>query len=241
MKKFYFLLLTILGTVATMSAQELNVYYGDKLVKNGDVITVSEPHTTPIPGIGSKYEFSSGLYVEGDAEADLTIHGEVTKFESSYDGMALSLCPANKCSYLDGTSIETTFLYDPSNGKEDAQLHLANANFANIEEPVVDVELDMTIYYSEYPETTVKFKLVFCNDPNASVSSVAKDSSVVRFANNNLYVNLDSATNVEVFSATGARVKVVKGVKNAAINMSNLQTGIYFYRAGKKTGKFIVK
>jgi hypothetical protein len=99
----------------------------------------------------------------------------------------------------------------------------------------------MTIYYSEYPETTVKFKLVFCNDPNASVSSVAKDSSVVRFANNNLYVNLDSATNVEVFSATGARVKVVKGVKNAAINMSNLQTGIYFYRAGKKTGKFIVK
>jgi hypothetical protein len=240
MKKFYFLLLTILGTVATMSAQELNVYYGDKLVKNGDVITVSEPHTTTIPGLGTKYEFSSGIFVEGEAEADMTIHGDVTKFQSDYDGMALSLCPKT-CTYLDGTTIENTFEYDPSNGKVDIQLHLANANFANIEEPIVDVELDMTISYSEYPETTVKFKLIFCNDPNASVSSVAKDSSVVRFANNNLYVNLDSATNVEVFSATGARVKVVKGVKNAVINMSNLQTGIYFYRAGKKTGKFIVK
>jgi hypothetical protein len=239
MKKFYFLLLTILGTVATMSAQELNVYYGDKLVKNGDVITVSEPHTTTIPGLGTKYEFSSGIFVEGEAEADMTIRGDVTKFESSYDGMALSLCPKT-CTYQNGNVIENTFEFDPSNGKLDIQLHLGN-QFANIEEPIVDVELDVTILYTEYPETTVKFKLVFCNDPNASVSSVAKDSSVVRFANNNLYVNLDSATNVEVFSATGARVKVVKGVKNAAINMSNLQTGIYFYRAGKKTGKFIVK
>jgi hypothetical protein len=222
-----------------MSAQELNVYYGDKLVKNGDVITVSEPHTTTIPGLGTKYEFSSGIFVEGEAEADMTIRGDVTKFESSYDGMALSLCPKT-CTYQNGNVIENTFEFDPSNGKLDIQLHLGN-QFANIEEPIVDVELDVTILYTEYPETTVKFKLVFCNDPNASVSSVAKDSSVVRFANNNLYVNLDSATNVEVFSATGARVKVVKGVKNAAINMSNLQTGIYFYRAGKKTGKFIVK
>jgi hypothetical protein len=189
--------------------------------------------------LGTKYEFSSGIFVEGEAEADMTIRGDVTKFESSYDGMALSLCPKT-CTYQNGNVIENTFEFDPSNGKLDIQLHLGN-QFANIEEPIVDVELDVTILYTEYPETTVKFKLVFCNDPNASVSSVAKDSSVVRFANNNLYVNLDSATNVEVFSATGARVKVVKGVKNAAINMSNLQTGIYFYRAGKKTGKFIVK
>jgi hypothetical protein len=241
MKKIYFLLLTILGAMSTVSAQEINVYFGDKLVKNGDVLTVSEPHNTVMP-MGTKYEFSSGITIEAEAEDNMTIVGTVTKFVSDYDGMSLSLCP-EQCTFLENGVLQNTFLYDPSNGALDIKLHLATSSFVTgVAQPIVDVELDMSIAYTDYKEESeVKFKLIFCNDPSAAVASISKDNSLVKFANNNLTVNLDKAETVEIFSTTGARVKVVKAVKSATINLASLQKGLYFYRVGKKTGKFIVK
>jgi hypothetical protein len=241
MKKIYFLLLTILGAMSTVSAQEINVYFGGKLVKDGDVLTVSEPHNTVLP-MGTKYEFSSGITIEAEAEDNMTIVGTVTKFVSDYDGMALSLCPKT-CTYLEDGVLQNTFPFDPSNGALDIQLHLGTSSFVTgVAQPIVDVELDMSIAYTDYKEESeVKFKLIFCNDPSAAVASISKDNSLVKFANNNLTVNLDKAETVEIFSTTGARVKVVKAVKSATINLASLQKGLYFYRVGKKTGKFIVK
>jgi hypothetical protein len=242
MKKIYFLLLTILGAMSTVSAQEITVRFGDKLVKNGDVLTVSEPHNTVMP-MGTKYEFSSGITVEAEAEDYISIVGTVTKFESDYDDMSLSLCPVSSCTYLIDGMLQNTFLYYPSNGALDIQLHLGASKFVTgVAQPIVDVELDMSIAYTDYKEESeVKFKLIFCNDPSAAVASISKDNSLVKFANNNLTVNLDKAETVEIFSTTGARVKVVKAVKSATINLASLQKGLYFYRVGKKTGKFIVK
>jgi hypothetical protein len=225
-----------------MSAQEFVVSHAGQAVKNGETIIVSEPHNTTLAALGTKYEFDSDLTFEGESEGDVTVTGRlVGSIKDDSDLMIFTLCPST-CTFLEDGVITNTFAYSPDNGGLDIKLHFGATGFVkDVEQPIVYAELDITIQYDDADETALNFKLIISNDPNASVSSVAKDSSVVRFANNNLYVNLDSATNVEVFSATGARVKVVKGVKNAAINMSNLQTGIYFYRAGKKTGKFIVK
>jgi hypothetical protein len=237
MKKFYFLLLTMLS-VMTVSAQDFAVKYNGSALANGATVNVtSEDIVTSeiIAGVMNVYSMTPYFYVTGGEDGTFTVDYEIT--ETNGNG-TFQFCyylqeGTGQCVNTNHTVVDGYF-NDDTNSGFDMQYSYKGASMQPIKATV-------KVKVTNNDSASVSFTIVYDSEATASVSSVAKDSSVVRFANNNLYVNLDSATNVEVFSATGARVKVVKGVKNAAINMSNLQTGIYFYRAGKKTGKFIVK
>jgi hypothetical protein len=237
MKKFYFLLLTMLS-VMTVSAQDFAVKYNGSALANGATVNItSEDLVTSevIPGVMNVYSMTPYFYVTGGEDGSFTVAYDITETNGNgefqfcyYLQEGTGQCVQSNPTVVDG------YFNDDTNSGFDMQYSYKGASMKPIKATV-------KVTVTNNDSASVSFTIVYDSEATASVSNVAKDNSVVRFANNNLYVNLDSAATVEVFSTTGSRVKVVKGVKNATINLSNLQNGIYFYRAGKKTGKFIVK
>jgi hypothetical protein len=241
MKKFYALALALMSFMA-MSAQEFVVNHAGQAIKNGETIIVSEPHNTTIGAIGTKYEFNSDLTFVGESEGNVVVTGKLVGDIKDDSGlMIFTLCPST-CTYLENGVITNTFAYTPDKGSFDLQLHFGATSFVkNVEQPIVYAELDMTIQYDDADETALKFKLIISNDPDASVSSIATDNNGIRFANNALTLSLAKASSLEVFGATGARVKYVANVQNGTVDLSSLPTGIYFYRVAGKSGRIVIR
>jgi hypothetical protein len=192
--------------------------------------------------MGTKYEFNADLVFVGESEGDVSVTGKLVGDIKDNSGlMSFSLCPTT-CTYLVDGVISNTFAYTPDKGSLDLQLHFGAPSFVkDVEQPIVYAELDMTIQYDDADETALKFKLIISNDPDASVSSIASDNNGIRFANNALTLNLAKASSLEVFGATGARVKYVANVQNGTVDLSSLPTGIYFYRVSGKSGRFVIR
>jgi hypothetical protein len=237
MKKLYTLTLA-LASVMALSAKDFTVYHDGAAVSNGDKIVVAEPHNTTLP-FGTKYEFNADLQFQGQSDGNVTVEGkQVGDIKDTSGVMSFSLCPYT-CTYLENGVISNTFGYESANGKLDLQLHFGASSFLNIEQPVVYAELDMTVKYAG-DSNVLTFKLIITNDA-ASVGSIVSDGNNVSFYNNSLIVNIAKSSTLEVYSATGARVKAVAGVKNTTVDLSHLPTGIYIYRVANKSGKIIVR
>lgn len=121
-------------------------------------------------------------------------------------------------------------------------LHRSQAFIANVSQDLVAY---LTVYDKANPDDQINITINFLAksaEEVGGISKVASDGSYVRLdGGNTLKYNVAKATRLEVYSILGTRMidRAVNGT--GSVSLSGLSRGVYIYRAGRLTGKIVVK
>ena len=108
-----------------------------------------------------------------------------------------------------------------------------------------DLQGVLTVYEENNPDDKVTVTINFLVKPAEEVGAldnVAANGEYVRLeSGNTLSYNLNGNTHIEVYSILGTRMidRHVSG--HGSLSLSGLGRGVYIYRAGKLSGKVVVK
>lgn len=106
------------------------------------------------------------------------------------------------------------------------------------------ITVTITAWYVDDPSSKITLT-VKMGGFTAGVESLTVDNAnEINVTGRKLYYNVESASQIQVYSLSGKSVISQQAVGNGEINLSNLASGVYIYRLeGKngKTGKFIIR
>lgn len=231
MKKIFTSLFTLLLALPVV-AQSFGFVREGKAIENG--ATLHFGYEALIPGV--VYEWATHVNFKCDKAATY-------KFELKSENQRFTMCPGNNC-YGPGT----ISLSLPVSTNYDLQLHpTAGALFGagNADEKMSGT---ITVYDAANPSEKVTLNIVYYNKAAADVAifggvdGVANNAPALTFDGaHTLSYNFAAATPVSIYSILGTKVfdRALSG--QGHLDLSGISSGVYIYRAGRTTGKFLLK
>lgn len=236
-----------LACLGIADASALTLTYDGQPVKDGDEITLGY---TPV---GPLAEWNPSFYATGTPGSNLVVSIAATPadIQMYFQDCSLGLCKeAPKTTvYYWGTEEEKN---DKDNPKQvdftsyPVHLEIHRQTFlVDIVKTQGDLQGVMTVYEENAPEEKVTVTINFLVKPADEVGAldnVAANGEYVRLeSGNTLSYNLNGNTHIEVYSILGTRMidRHVSG--HGSLSLSGLGRGVYIYRAGKLSGKVVVK
>lgn len=88
---------------------------------------------------------------------------------------------------------------------------------------------------------TVSFTLNFIGEPKAGIQSATVDPNKISVAHRVLTYNVDSPSQLAVYNISGRAVINRRINSTGSLNLAALPAGVYVYRLGSSTGKFLLR
>lgn len=223
MKKIFTSMLLMAAAFAA-SAQNFTVtaFDGTRTLKDGDVIECG---------------YEEGLFgltwdpaIEVLCNKNLTL----TVTANAPAGNKIQFCGiTGSCAMLSGTPETRSNAYSEGD-KVPMQLDIMSGNIV--------YPVDATLKITDGTET-VNITVTFSPEAQEelSIADVAADGVKIALKGRTLNYNADSATDLTLYTISGqsAISRHISG--HGSLSLTNLPAGVYIYRAGKKTGKFILR
>lgn len=236
MKRFI-TLFSAVALVATLSAQDVTVTYNGKAIENGSTLTVG-------------FE-NNGLW-ESKPDLKLTVTSEMTAgIQATFtDGKHVQICPApegeiGQC--ITATQQGDIFIAQNNYELTPEKTILLNLHwtddFVNLgAAECPEVNTSATVSITRKMHTIFSFTVVFDSKYTAGIDNIAGDGSFVSLAAGNiLEYNVPEGTKLDIYSINGSTVleRTVNG--HGSLSLDRLAPGVYLYKAGKLSGKVLVK
>lgn len=228
MKKLLLIALSLFAASTAMSAKELSFTFDGQPVANGATVEFGEYEELDF-GTQTAVFIEPLVYITKDALETVNI-----RTTANYP---VQVCIGGECTAAENILKEK--LSFPPNTPTDLQLD-AKLFFDKGEEVVLPaIEVLIEAWYTSTPgeitSMTVKMGDI------ASVQSIIANANVVVPAGKNLNYNFNASTDITVFNLSGRAVAKQRVQGTGSLNLSSLPVGIYLYRAGGLTGKFILR
>lgn len=229
MKKIFTSLL-MLTALASASA-EITLQKGadgSVVYHDGDVISVGyKPLVPTLPAAGSKWD--PELYINSTTP----ITAEVTVSTSAQQ---VPFCGGDnsQCIYATPASPAVKTFTLSANSPRDMRIDMVG-------KIALDAPFDAKIDVSAFGES-VSFTLRFLpSEEGASLDGVGADASGISFSGRLLTYNVAAPTQLTIFTISGqpALSRSISG--HGSVQLDALPGGVYLYRAGNRTGKFVVR
>lgn len=226
MKKFYILCAIAALAFSSQAAVEVT-YKGQKVTENQEIL-VNKDDLTPIAtiGYGLKFEF------ESTGVAPITV-------DAFSDTNIFQLCTTPGTCNTEYTSEGSSLWKITSIASGSPMTFDFSKNYVHATTvPSVHTYFDVTV--TDNSGSTLKFK-VKVNTDQAGVDAVNANTNSLKVQGKALHYSASSPVVIEVYSIAGNLVfkQAVNG--NGSIDMSGIHTGMYIYRMGTVTGKFVIK
>lgn len=228
MKKFYLTLFAALLTFGA-SARELKFYNGDQEIENGSTITF-ENITVNDNGDWFEVEMKPDLYVSYDIyskSVDITAE--------CLSGQTIQMCAGGGC--MRGTTVTKTGVTLQT--KQKLELKFDYADEFDAGETIPTVTTLITAVDTKYPATEKSFTIIM--GQNVSSVDVIENNSDITLTPAGIVYTLTTPTDFAIYNITGKQVVATQLNGTGLVETSKLAKGIYIYRAGAVSGKFIVK
>jgi hypothetical protein len=232
MKKIFTLIAT-LACFGAASAANFTVQRGaegTQTYSDGDVIEVG--YTYVDYGGAVNYMWDPELYITGEGTVNLTVTG--------YDDV--QFCGGGTCSiigYSDNKTINRTMT-----------MTAGTANALQLDLSMWDYEGTGGCPLSEAQEATLKCKMAgetvtitvrFLPSESAGLKTVEAAGSTIAFSGKTMSYNFSKPTTVNVYGIAGQSAITRRLNGQGTLSLQGLPAGVYIYRAGSRTGKFIVR
>lgn len=228
MKKFYLTLLAGLLTFGA-SARELKFYNGDQVIENGSTITF-ENITVDDHGDWFEVEMKPDLYLSSD------IYSKTVNITAEcVSGQTIQMCAGGNC--LRGTTVAKTGVTLQTNQKLELKFDYVSDFDAG--EAIPTVTTVITAVDTKYPATEKSFTIIM--GQNVASVDVIENNSDITLTPAGIVYTLTTPTDFAIYNITGKQVVATQLNGTGLVETSNLAKGIYIYRAGAVSGKFIVK
>lgn len=223
MKKIFTSML-LMAVAAVASAQNFTVtaFNGTQTLKDGDVIECG---------------YEEGMFgmtwdpaIEVLCNKNLTL----TVTANAPAGNKIQFCGiTGNCAMLSGTPETRSNSYKEGD-KVPMRLDI-NPGF--IVEPV-----DATLKITDGTETVnITVTFVAESQEELKIANVAAGGINLSLKGRTLNFNTDSAIDLTLYTISGQSAISRRISGHGSVNLTNLPSGVYIYRAGKKTGKFILR
>lgn len=227
MKKLY-LLLCAAAISMTAQARQLTFYVGEQAVTPGTTVEFSDV-TVEVEG-GVKYvtmapaiSLGSDLYMKVNIVADCT------------SGQTIQMCAGGACKT--GTQVVKENIAIPTDSK--LPLKFEYEGEFDEEEAVPNVTTAFSAVCPDYPETEIQFVIVMGTDLN-SITAVEVPAAL-NIVTGSIEYNVTEPTKLALYTNSGACVLSTTLNGCGAVSTSSLQTGLYLYSFGGKSGKIYIK
>ncbi len=223
MKKI-FTSMVLMAAAFVASAQNFTVtaFDGTRTLKDGDVIECG-------------YEESLfGLDWDPAIEVICNKNLTLTVTANAPDGNKIQFCGlTGSCVTLNGTPETRSNTY-PEGTKVPMRLDITGGN--------VVMPVDATLKITDGTET-VNLTITFCpeSQEELGIANVAADGVNIAVKGRTLSFNADSATDLTLYTISGQSAISRRISGHGSLSLTNLPAGVYIYRAGKKTGKLILR
>lgn len=221
MKKIYTLMAALLCVGAANATVNFTTKSGE-VIESGKTYTWSE--YTDMNGLAY---FDPEIFIISDTDITVDVTANCTT------GQGISLCCGGEC--------ESDISVTKKNVNLTANKYLpSNFDYFGTLEDGLFVSTDLSIKQSmtlggDLTKITVVFSL-----EGGSVTVLVNDNDLT-YSNGELNYQADEETGLALYNANGQCVlnEIVSG--KGSLSTSNLETGIYVYKFGNKTGKIFVK
>ncbi len=227
MKKLYLTLLAALVALGA-GARELTFYYGDTPIADGSTITFNDIKVVD-EGSYFEVEMAPDLYISSDIYTQTV---EITAECTS--GQSVKICAGGNCAL--GTTARRDKVVLQTNKKLALDFHYDSEFDAGEEIPTVTTVI--TAVDTKYPATKKSFTIIM--GKNASVSDIATGNAV-SYTPDGLAYAFAADSDLAIFDITGKQIYAARLSGSGVVDTSHLAKGVYLYRAGAASGKFIVK
>lgn len=228
MKKFYLTLLAALLAFGA-NARELKFYIGDQEIENGSNIAF-ENITVNDEGSWFEVKMKPDLYISSDIYSKtINITAECVS------GQTIQMCAGGNC--MRGTTVTKTGVTLQTNQKLELKFDYAAEFDAGEEIPTVTTVI--TAVDTKYPTTEKSFTIVM--GQNVSSVDVIENTGDFTLTPAGIVYTLSTPTNLTIYNITGKQVLSAELNGTGMVETSNFAKGVYIYRAGAVSGKFIVK
>lgn len=223
MKKIFTSMLLMAAAVVA-SAQNFTVtaFDGTRTLKDGDVIECG-------------YEEGGFFGDEWNPEIDVVCNKDLTLTVTANApaGHKIQFCGLGNCVQLTGTPV-TRDKACVSGQKESMGIEILGG--------MIVYPVDATLKITDGIET-VNITVTFCpeSQEELSIADVAADGVKIALKGRTLNYNADSATDLTLYTISGQSAISRRISGHGSLSLTNLPAGVYIYRAGKKTGKFILR
>ena len=231
MKKLYLTLAAALIASASMSARELTFYIGDKPIEAGQTVTFNDITVTQLPGGFQQAEMKPDLYIGTDI-----VSSSISVTAKCISGQDISMCCGGLCQA--GQTVTKGNLTIQSNQKLALDFDYSTMLSPDVQVPQVVTEFEAVD--TKHTETIKTFTLIM-NSTNGTATLIAGNSAF-RAVNGAIEYSFTNATEVSLYSITGARVFASTLDGCGSITTANLTAGLYIYKLGNgKSGKLYIR
>ena len=228
MKKFLLIALTMTALTPLLSAKELTFTMGGKDLPSGDTVIFDDYETLYWASMTEVY-FEPKIYITKDSNGPVSI-----KTTSNY---AVQLCIGGDC--VASTEILKEDLTFNPGIPEDLRLECSVYFDKGAEIVLPAIEVEVEAWYADDPSnvTTLTVKM----GDTASVDNLGSDSNSIRLVGNCLAYSVDKDVDLTVYDLAGQTVTSRRVEGSGTLSLENLSEGVYVYKAGRLTGKFIIR
>lgn len=231
MKKFLLASLLFAGGLIPVAAQGLVVQYQGNDVPNGGEVVFDGYTATP------DATYPEWITWKVDPELHLVASEQKAVQISANSNVSINLCAGGNC--IQGTDLKKAVENFTAGTPVNLQLDWEETTMDGVQEyDIPEVVVDVKIWYEEDPDNVYSFTLKMGGvQATAGVEDIISGQNAVSFNGNTLYYDLNSASQLNVYSLSGKVVisKTVSG--NGSLSLANLPKGIYLYKLSGKASK----
>lgn len=229
MKKIFtsILLLAATATAWAVDGFQLQNKDGSVVYNDGDEITVGWEYMVPGATSGPR-QWHAPVYIK-------------TGFEGSYTVKIVTTSTMTQCCFGGGC--------EPVSGEYRKSAILKADVVENTQFEIMD--LQSIVNFTDPQEATlsvasmgkvVTLNIKFVYAPQSSLASLTKvDANGVNINGRTVNYSLSTPTELTIFTISGQPAASHLLCGHGTLHLDTLPGGVYLYRAGKKTGKFIVR
>lgn len=221
--------LFLMGVALTASAQSVQVQKGadgSVVYSNGDVINVTP--TEIVSGTSTRYAWDPELHIKAINTCWVTVTASCTPEDNN-----VQFCGINGSCVLLGSGEQTKSTTMNAGQIENLEIDIARRAQLITENQVCTVTIDAD---GEVTTLTINFL-----KDKAGIASVETAPQAVSVKGRVLTYGFDTPTQLSLYTISGqpAISRILSG--HGTLSLEALPAGVYVYRAGSHTGKFIVR
>ena len=221
-----------LACVASVSAQSFTLSFNGNELTNGQSFEVG--YTQPIPG-APMVQWESAVMTSSEGGEFVC---EATSPSDNFD--LLSICCGGECVFppAKNETVVKHFSVE-ANTPLNLQIHRSSGVLATAKG---DLVANVVIYPAGKPDQKFSYSASFVVKPASEVNgigNVSADDEYVKVSGRRLLYK--GHGQLSVYTILGTTMAAAKAEGEGELDLSHLAAGIYVYRLGSLTGKFIVR
>lgn len=225
MKKLYSMFILAAVALSSQAAVEV-VYKGQKVTENQEII-FSKDDVTPLATIGYIVKFDFEATGAAPIKVDAISDTNIFQLCTTPGTCATDYTAKDDLWKISNTSTGSPMTFDFSKSYVPAQAI-----------PSVNTYFDITVTDNSGSKLSFKVKV---NTDQAGVDAVDANVTSLKVYGKTLHYSASSPATIEVYSIAGNLVIKQNVSGNGSIDLSGIHTGMYIYRMGGTTGKFVIR